>query len=228
MKVLVFDSSALISLTINNLLNKLRELKKHYRGEFYITNEVEKEIVSTPINNKKFKLEALQIANFIANDNLKVYEEDLSNKTNYLLTLANSIYKAQDNYIQILQKGEVESLALASIINADALVIDERTTRLLIEDALKLKHLLEHKLHTKVTIDKDNLLYFKKETRNVKIIRSSELMIIAFELNLFENYDKVKNIIKDYKKELLEGVLYGLRFNGCSISIDEINNVLRF
>ena len=53
-------------------------------------------------------------------------------------------------------------------------------------------------------------------------------MIIAFELNLFENYDKVKNIIKDYKKELLEGVLYGLRFNGCSISIDEINNVLRF
>ncbi len=228
MKVLIFDSSALISITINNLLDKLRELKKHYRGEFFITNEVKREIVFTPINNKKFKLEALQLANFIANDNLKVYDEDLSNKTNYLLTLANSIYTAQDNCIQILQKGEVESLALASIINADALVIDERTTRLLIEDALKLKHLLENKLHTKVTIDKDNLLYFKKETKNVKIIRSSELMIIAFELNLFENYKKVKNIIKDYKKELLEGILYGLRFNGCSISIDEINNVLRF
>src|SRR3989344_9264520 len=228
MKVLVFDSSALISLTINNLLNKLRELKKHYRGEFYITNEVEKEIVSTPINNKKFKLEALQIANFIANDNLKVYEEDLSNKANYLLTLANSIYKAQDNYIQILQKGEVESLVLASVINADALVIDERTTRLLIEDALKLKHLLENKLHTKVTIDKENLLYFKKETKDIKVIRSSELMIMAFELNLFQDYEKSKVMIKDYKKELLDGILWGLRLKGCAISVEEINDVLKF
>ena len=177
---------------------------------------------------KKFKLEALQLANFLANNYIKIYEQDLSNKTNYLLTLANSIFKAQDNYIQILQKGEVESLALTILLEADALVIDERTTRLLIEDALKLKKLLEHKLHTKITIDKNNLNYFKKETKNIKIIRSSELMIIAFELNLFQDYEKSKFMVNNYKKELLEGILWGLRLKGCAISTEEINNVLRF
>ena len=228
MKSLIFDSSAIISITTNNLLNKLSDLKKHYKGEFLITKEVINEIINNPLHTKKFKLEALQLANFLANNYIKVYEHDLSNKTNYLLTLANSIYKAQNNYIQILQKAEVESLALTSLLDADALVIDERTTRLLIEDPLKLKHLLENKLHTKITLDKSNLLYFKKETKNVKVIRSSELMIIAFELNLFQDYDKSKDLVKDYKKELLEGILWGLRLKGCAISIQEINDVLKF
>ena len=228
MKSLIFDSSAIISITINNLLNKLSELKKHYNGEFLITKEVINEIINNPLRTKKFKLEALQLANFLANNYIKVYEHDLSNKTNYLLTLANSIYNAQDNYIKILQKAEVESLALTSLLDADALVIDERTTRLLIEDPLKLKHLLENKLHTKITLDKSNLLYFKKETKNIKVIRSSELMIMAFELNLFQDYEKSKDLVKDYKKELLEGILWGLRLKGCAISIQEINDVLKF
>ena len=227
MKALVFDSSTLISITTNNLLNKLKELKKHYNGEFFITKEVRNEIISNPLHTKRFKLEAIQLANFLANDNLKIYEHDISNKVNYLLTLANSIYKAGDNYIQILHKGEIESLALSALLEADALVIDERTTRLLVEDSLKLKHLLESKLHTKITIDKSNLLYFKKETKNVKVIRSSELMMIAFELNLFQEYDKSKLILQNYKKELLEGILWGLRLKGCAISTEEINDVLR-
>ena len=227
MKSLVFDSSSLISITANNLLNVLAKLKNYYHGEFFITREVKNEIINNPLNIRRFKLEAIELANFFANNYLKFYENDISNKTNYLLTLANSIYKAGDDYIEILHKGEVESLALCSLVDAGALVVDERTTRLLIEDPLRLKHLLENKLHIKITLDKSNLLYFKKETKKIKIVRSSELMIMAFELGLFENYDKIKDIVKNYKKEILEGILYGLRLNGCSISLKEIDDVLR-
>lgn len=228
MRALVFDSSAIISIITNNLLYILTELKKIYHGEFYITNRVKEEIVDDPLRSKRFKLEALQMAHYIADKHLKVYEHNLDEKTNYLLTLANTIYSARDNYISILHKGEIETLALATLIEAQAIAMDERTTRLLIEDPLKLKRLLENKLHTRITIDKRNLNYFKKETRNLKVIRSSELMVIAFELGLFKDYEHGKMMIREsFKRELLNGLLWGLRLKGCGISTEEINEVLK-
>lgn len=228
MKALIFDSSSIISIATNNLLNILSELKKYYKGEFLISNEVLKEIIDDPLKNRRFKLEALQVADYLAEGNIKLFKKDLDDKTNYLLALANNIFQADNHNIIILHKAEVEALALTLFLEADALVIDERTTRLLIEDTLKLKHLLEKKLHTKITINKDNLNYFKKETRDVKILRSSELMIMAFENGLFKIYDEGKKLIEnDFKKELLEGILWGLRLRGCAISTDEINEIIR-
>src|SRR3989344_1375635 len=228
MRALVFDSSAVISIITNNLLSILTELKKYYHGEFYITNKVKEEIVDAPLRSRRFRLEALQLAHYIADKYIKIYERNVEEKTNYLLTLANTIFIAKDNYISILQKGEVETLALAALIEAQAIVIDERTTRLLIEDPLKLKKLLENKLHTKVKLDKHNLNYFKKETKDIKVIRSSELMIMAFELGLFKEYEHSKLLIKDnFKRYLLEGILWGLRLKGCAISTEEINEALK-
>ncbi len=228
MKALVFDSSSVISIVTNNLLNVLSNLKKIYMGEFFISNEVLKEIIDDPLKSKKFKLEAFQLAEYIADGSIKLFNRDLNDKTNYLMTLANNIFQADNHNIIILHKAEVESLALTLLIEADALVIDERTTRLLIEDSLKLKHLLEKKLHTKITINKENLNYFKKETKNVKILRSSELMIMAFEFGLFKDYEKSKKIIENnLKRELLDGILWGLRLKGCAISTEEINEILR-
>ena len=40
MKALIFDSSSIISIVTNNLLNILADLKKIYKGEFLISNEV--------------------------------------------------------------------------------------------------------------------------------------------------------------------------------------------
>jgi len=228
MKALVFDSSSIISIAINNLLSILKELKKEYHGDFFITNEVLKETIDAPLRSKRFKLEAFQLANFISEGNFKLIKQDLDNKTNYLMTLANSIFQVDGNGIIILQKGEVEALALALTINADALIVDERTTRLLIEDALKLKQLLESKLHTKIMLNRANLNYFKKETKNLKILRSSELMVIAYELGLFKDYEISKKLIQNnFKMELLDGILWGLRLKGCAISTDEINELLR-
>ena len=88
--------------------------------------------------------------------------------------------------------------------------------------------MLEKKLHTKIIINKENLNYFKKETRNIKIIRSSELMIIAYELGLFKDYEDIKKLIENnFKKELLNGILWGLRLKGCAISTDEINEIIK-
>ncbi|MEK6834765.1 MAG: hypothetical protein AABX61_00695 [Nanoarchaeota archaeon] len=228
MKALVFDSSSIISLSTNNLLNILKDLKKIYNGDFLIGNEVLKEVIDDPLKSKKFKLEALQLAHYLAQGSIKLFNRDLDDKTNYLLTLANNIFQANDHNIIILHKGEVEALALTIFLEADALVIDERTTRLLIEDTLKLKHLLEKKLHTKITTNKDNLNYFKKETKNIKILRSSELMAIAFEHGLFEDYYDAKKLVQEnFKRELLDGILWGLRLKGCAISTSEIDEILR-
>ena len=225
MKSLVFDSSSIISITTNNLLDILVNLKKIYRGEFFICHEVLKELIENPLKTHKFKLEALQLSNYLSQGKIKVFNKDLENKTNYLLTLANNIFQVNNHNLIILHKADVESLALTLYLQAESLVIDERTTRLLIENFSKLQDLLERKLNTKVKINKENLNYFKKEVKDIKIIRSSELMTIAFELDLFKGYENKS--IKNFKKELLEGILWGLRLRGCAISTEEINRIIK-
>ena len=85
MKALVFDSSSMISIVTNNLLNILSNLKKSYKGEFLISNEVLKEIIDDPLKNRKFKLEALQVAEFLSSGNMKLFNRDLEEKTNSMI-----------------------------------------------------------------------------------------------------------------------------------------------
>lgn len=123
---------------------------------------------------------------------------------------------ADNNYIKITHKGEMESLYMCVILDA-VFVVDERTIRMLVENYKNLRKLLESKLHTKVDVNEKNLKLFLNQVKNIKIIRSSELMTVAFELELFKEY---KN-----KRELLDGLLWGLRLRGCAISTDEINEI---
>ncbi len=134
------------------------------------------------------------------------------------MNLANSIYINKRKKIKIVHEGEIETIAMQNNI----CVIDERTTRMLIENPLKLKELLEKKLHSKIHIDVKNLNEFKELTKDVKIIRSTELMTIAFEKGLFKDF-----IPKGKRKDFLDGLLWGLKLRGCAISSDEINQILR-
>ena len=61
MKSMIFDTGPIISLALNNLLWVLDPLKKKFKGNFYITKSVKKEIIDRPLNSKKFKFEALQV-----------------------------------------------------------------------------------------------------------------------------------------------------------------------
>lgn len=228
MKSIVFDTSSIISITTNNLLWILKLLKDKFGGEFFITGGVKNELIDKPLQSKKYKLEAIMISDILQRNIIKYFKNvELENKVNSLLNLSNSIFKARGNYIRIVDRAEIESLSLALLLKSSAYVVDERTMRLLVENPKKLASILGNKLHTNITIDKTNLRKFQKEAR-MDILRSVDLMIIAYELGLLDKYvEKNKVLENNLKKNLLEGLLWGLRLRGCSISTEEIDEVMK-
>ena len=223
MKSLVFDTGTIIGLILNNSLWILESLKKKFGGEFYITPIVKYELVDRPIKGKKFKFEAIIIADYIKRGILKVYDSDLKVKTNRIMSFANKVFSSSDGFLKLFQEAEMEALALVKEINADALLIDERSTRVLVENPKNLVKLLTKKLHTKVWINNDNLKMFLKEVGKVSVLRSAELLVLAYEQGLMDKY------ISSYEdeKELLEAILWGTKLRGCSISVDEINDIIK-
>jgi predicted nucleic acid-binding protein len=224
MKSIVFDTGPIISLTTNNLLWLLEPLKKLSNADFYITNSVKKELVDTPLNKtKRFMFEALQVQHYIENGTLIVINDgEIKNETSKLLGIANNCFNAFGHNINIVHEAEISAIALYLQKNADAFVVDERTTRLLIENPNKLLNILKHTLHTKVKEHKSDLGEFRKISRNVKIIRSVELVTIAYEKGLLDKYltNAPKNI-------LLESVLWGVKLNGCAVSKRELEQIMR-
>jgi len=140
------------------------------------------------------------------------------------MDLANRIYNAKGNFMQIVHYGEMEALATAIIMKSSAFVVDERTTRMLIENPERLKDMMEHKLHVKLNVNKANLDEFRKEAKDIKLIRSTELAVVAYDLGLLDSFlPKTENP----DRELLDGVLWGMKLNGCSISEREIETIVK-
>lgn len=216
MRAIVFDTSSIISIVMNDLIDVLKDLKTDFRGEFYITPSVKNELVDKPLRTKNYSLEAMMVQKLIDESYLKILKPKKS--TNQIETIANHLFKVNGKDVQILQAGEIEALMLALELNAEAFVIDERTTRVLIEESDNLKDLLERKLHTKVIVNKDNLKVISKMAKNIKIIRSTELAFVAYEKGLLERYISSKY----NKKDQVDALLWGMRTRGCSISVDEI------
>ena len=229
MKAMVIDSSSLISISLNDLLWTLPILKEKFNGEMFITESVKNEIINVPIKSKRFKLEAMQILSLLGKGTIKIYKNDeLRAKADRITELINSIYSANDHYIKIVQKAEIESLILSSMLDC-TFVVDERTTRLVVEDPKIMAKILSEKLHTEIRVNEKNLNMFRMEVHNVPIIRSVELMTIAYKLgvmNAYLNPATSKIISIDLKKTLLDGLLWGLRLRGCSISTEEINGIM--
>jgi len=224
-KTLVFDTGPIISLAMNNLLWLLKPLKEKFNGEFYITEAVKKECVDKPLSGKKFKFEALQVLKLIQDGIIKVYDnEKLRTDSLYLLEKANYLFKVHNNYVRIVQYAEIESVMAAKILDAEAVVIDEFITRTLLEDAFSVGDRLNKKLHLKVDADKQHIMKFKEEVAGINVIRSVELVTVAYEMGFFkEYYLKVPNP----KRILLEALLWGVKLNGCSVSENEIEETIK-
>ncbi len=221
MKAIILDAGPVISLTMNNLLWILEPLKKSFKGKFCITEAVKRELIDKPLTTKRFKFEALQVQRYIKKGILEVIKNDiLKEKTLHLLNLANNSIIAKNHFVRIVQYGEISSLAALEILKAKAVVMDERTTRELIENPMGIVKLMEKKLHTKIGINKKNFSELKKEVMGIKVIRSAELAAIAYESGILDKY-----LMKKNKAELLDAVLWGVKIDGCSITNEEIEKI---
>lgn len=215
-KALIFDSSSIISLALNNLLDILPKLKKVSKARFFITPQVKKEAIETPLNVKRFELEALMLSKLIEDGTLEIIElKGLENATQKVLEMANTAYISDKETIKLLHSGESSCFATKNLLfDYDcALVIDERTARVIAENPENLRELLEKKLHRPVSMNGRNVEFFK----NTKVIRSAELALIAYKKGLIDL--PAKPIIA------VDALLYGVKLNGCSISYEEIEQI---
>jgi len=225
MKSIVFDAGPIISLTMNNLLWTLKELKEIYRGNFYITERVKNELVDKPLETKRYKFEALQILYQIKQGILEIDDNpEIENLTFHLIEKANNIFKAHGHWINIVHFGEMSAVAASIILGSECVVIDERTTRLLIENPKKLEEILSNKLHTRIFRDDNNLKEIQKFVAKIKVIRSAELVAVAYEHGIL---DKFLSEMPSAQRTLLDSVLWGVKLSGCAVSKDEIDEIIK-
>ncbi len=222
MKYIVVDSSSIISLSSNCLLwivEKFKDVK------FVLTPEVKKEVLENPLLINRFKLEGFRVMKYFHNGVFQVLEAD-KKLTRKLLNLANSIFSARGKYIKILHKGEISLFSLGYSLKAHAILIDERITSRLITKPELLKEILESRLHERISVNEHNLHRFKSIINTYTIIKSSDLVSIAFEKGYFDKYLEERGATH-LKKSFLEGVLWGLKDSGCAISMNDIREYLR-
>lgn len=225
MKSIIFDTGPIISLTLNNLAWILEPLKNQFGGKFYIPEAVRKELVDRPLEINRFKFEALHTMHYIDKGIITLYpEKDYESITNQIMDLCNNLFYAKGRPVRVAHRGEIEVIALAITANSNIIVVDERTTTELIENPERVKKRLMKRLHTKVTMDEGVLKKLNDYTKGLKVIRSVELAVMAYEMGLLDRYLPDGPFDKGV---LLDAVLWGLKLNGCAITEDEIKSIVR-
>jgi hypothetical protein len=222
-KILIFDSSTLINFAMNGLLEEFKNLKKTFNGKFIITKEVKGEIIDRPMTIKRFELEALKLKELLDDKIIEmpsvlgINDNEISRVTEEVLNSSNNTFFGKDNAIHIIDLGEASCLALSKLLEEknipNVISADERTIRLLGEKPENLLEILRKKLHSQISAKAENFTKFK----GFKFIRSSELIYIIYK----------KGITKLKNHNVLDALLYAVKFNGCSISDEEIEEIKR-
>lgn len=206
---------------MNGLLEELKKLKNIFNGEFIIPNEVKREIIDHPLKIKRFELEAMKIKSLLDENyislpkKLGIKDSDITKLMIKYKDIANSMFLGNGKKIELIHDGEAACLALSCLLNEkkvqNILAMDERTTRMLVEKPENLKKLLEKRTHARIKLKESNFKYFK----DFKIIRSTELIYLAYK----------KSLIRWKNKDVLDALLYALKFKGCAISYEEIEQI---
>ncbi|MAG02473.1 hypothetical protein CMI42_03990 [Candidatus Pacearchaeota archaeon] len=220
---LIFDAGPLINFSMNGILYLLEGLKENFKGDFLITKEVKKEVIDKPLGIKRFELEALRLERLYKKGVIKLADlskgevDELREIRDGIINKTNNTFRTKKKYLHIIDKGEAAAFALSTIMKRKCgldvpIVVDERTARVLSENPGNMRKLFEKKFHTSVSADKGNYDLL----RDFKIIRSTELVYIAYRKGLFK--------LKDPRT--LEAMLYGVKFKGCSISEKEVRQLI--
>ena len=216
---MICDSSALISLTDSCFVHVFYFMKRKFKGKFIIPKSVEYESVEHPMKMKMHALHALRLKRAINDGIIDVVDVPLERQAQELQWAANNCFYARGTPIHLLHQGETEMLALAHELGVENLLIDERTTRMLAEDAESLRAHLEHEFGCPITVEQKNLSAFQSLTRDMRFFRSSELLLVAYEKGYFEEYGELE-------KDAVEASLYKLKYSGCAVGFSEIDEYM--
>lgn len=220
-KSVVCDSSSLISLTDSCFLYLIREMKRKTGVQFLISTRVKYESIDHPAKIKPYALHALRLKDALNRGAITyVNTGNLSQELNEMMNLVNSIYYVDKKPLRIVHEGEAEMLVLSEKLGVSNIMIDERTTRMIIEAPHNLRNHLSKEFHADVSVNEGNLNRFQKRMRNLNIFRSTELLLVAYEKGTFKEFGNLET-------EFVEAALYGLKFSGCGISFEEIDEYMR-
>jgi len=215
------DSGVLISLTAGCLDNILYHFSDHNNVRFVIPPSVEYETVTRPLYNnlKKHLFSAIRIKDAIADGVIEVVDAKVEDEARRVMHAANNMFYMKGQPVRLLQFGESEMLALASALGVEDIIVDERTTRMLIEAPFQLKEHLEKEFQVNVMVNKNSFRELSSRISKLNVLRSSELVVLAYENGYFKNFSNLQ-------REALEAALYKMKYSGCSISFDEIKGYI--
>jgi len=211
------DASSLISLTVSCLDSLLPFFQEKFRVRFLIPKSVEYEAVTRPLSfkSKIHSFSALRIKDMIHDEVIEVVSENAEEETKELMRLGNSIFHARGRTVRLMHMGETEMLVLANRLQVPSLLMDERTTRILVEDPISMKKHLQKEFRANIMVNKKHLLDFSSKVKDLDVIRSTELLYLAYENGFLRHFN-------DIEKDAAEAALYNLKYAGCAVSFNEL------
>jgi len=219
---IVVDSSSLITLSSSCLIKTLKNLSESKGLVFTIPESVYYESVKRPMNVKRFELNAVRIRDAVDEGYLKVQKAtpNMREKIIKLSKITENLCFSEGKQIRLIDLGEAEALALLKETESRALMIDERTTRMLIEEPQNIRDFLEKRHRKKITLNQQALTEFREYTKGIRVMRSVELIALAYDNDGFKGELR-------RSKQALEAALYSAKFAGCAVSFEEIKEYLK-
>ncbi len=100
-------------------------------------------------------------------------------------------------------------------MSAGALLVDEKTTRMLLEAPQRLHEVMKTEYPQGVTLDEGILREWREATKGIFVMRSTELLALAAERGFFSEYGAEAH-------KALHAALLSLRSSGCSLTSNEL------
>lgn len=212
----ICDSSTLIALSETGTLDALAFLKQKVGARFFVTPAVIFETIQRPEDITAFAFSAFKIERALEEGTLEhTPGKRTPTKTKDVLRHSNNVFSVNGQPLKILHTGEAEALAAYDEMQARAILVDEKTTRLFIEDPALLQQSLEQEYRGRVKRNADASSELKKILQGMNCIRSTEILAMAFEKGYFESFGK-------NEEKAFHASLYAVRKAGCSITTHEL------
>ena len=131
---IICDSGALISLTASSLDNILYFFAHKYNVRFIIPPSVEFESIEHPIQSslRQYLFSAMRIKRAMNDCVISKVDAEITEQAKRLMQAANNLFYVRGKALHLIDMGEAEVISLGKAIGVEYILLDERTTRLLI------------------------------------------------------------------------------------------------